>query len=168
MKSGVRPSIPPFRIGPALHHLAPAAEVIMRSRLDVRVADALAAPAQREGEPLPEIRLMLERVQSGDRRGGAAQAGVRRHVLHSLALEPDLAPVAQRLEKSRSRAKSHGRILRQRRHHPQALRRGPDAVPAGPRRPRAHRRPAASPKPAFLLIGPYPWSAPYEELRLRK
>ena len=102
-------------VGPELDHLAPAAQVVARPRLDVRVADALPAPVDRQAEPVLKIWAMLQAVQRGDRQGGAAQQRVRRHVHHPLAAEPDLAPVAQRLDKSGRGAKTHGGILRHRR-----------------------------------------------------
>jgi hypothetical protein len=114
-------------VGPELDHLAPAAQVVACPRLDVRVADALPAPVDRQAEPVLEVWAMLQGVQRGDRQGGAAQQRVRRHVHHPLAAEPDLAPVAQRLEKSGRGAKTHGGILRHRRQpvkdHPRSARR---------------------------------------------
>ena len=69
-------------------------------------------------QPVLVVRAMLQGVQRGDRQGGAAQQRVRRHVHDPLAAEPDLAPVAQRLDESGRGAKAHGGILRHRRQPP--------------------------------------------------
>jgi hypothetical protein len=87
-------------VGPELDHLAPAAQVVARPRLDVRVADALPAPVDRQAEPVLKVWAMLQGVQRGDREGDAGSE-VRRHVRHPLAAEPDLTPVAQRPKSGR-------------------------------------------------------------------
>ena len=95
------------RIHPDLHHLAAADQIVDRARLDERQPDPLAVGRRGERHPAGERRIVLHVVELGEaaRRRGKARIG--RHIPHPLAVDEQLAAVAQRLQQLLAGTNAH-------------------------------------------------------------
>ena len=93
-----------------LDHAAAAVQVLQRLREDVAEADGVTARRRLHGQQVPEFGIVLQVVDAGERLRASGQGGVRRDIVHQLAVQPDLPAVADAFEVVLSGADPHGSL----------------------------------------------------------